>query len=213
MFIISTIGTRIEKIQRYLDGFGNQDEALVAMKGVDLEKLTALINKTTVQSVIALAISVERMDVIATSIPFVAEPRKLLACGVILNDDACLDALLARLTPDVLNAKTFRQHLNDNVPHYPSQDQKACWEIVLDLGEGVTEERSLAMILPKLHAAGADLMDDRFATIEGEIHLGQFAPGRIALATYRRQVLNAELHVLADEAAPAPAQPRARARL
>ncbi|HDR9280139.1 TPA: hypothetical protein QDB45_001661 [Burkholderia vietnamiensis] len=218
---LPTIGTRIEKIQRYLADerwpSPFRVEALMAMKGVDLETLTALINKETVYEIISLGSYVERKDVITTCISFVADPRKLLASGVILNDDACLDALLARLTPGVLNAKTYRQHLNKDVPYYPSHDQKACWEVVIDLDEDVpddvTDERFLTTILPKLHAAGADLMDDRFAPIEGQIHLGQFAPGRIALATYRRQVLNAELHALADEEAPEPAPSRTRARL
>ncbi|WP_186140358.1 hypothetical protein [Burkholderia gladioli] len=186
--------------------------AINRLETMPLDEVVPLINQQTAYGALSFGLESNRSDVLALTIPYV-DPERLLCVTAFLNDDACLDALLARLTPDVLNAKTYRQHLNQNIPHYPSHDQKACWEIVIDLDEDVPDERFLTTIFPKLHAAGADLMDDRFATIEGEIHLGQFAPGRIALAHYRRQMLAAELNVLADEAAAEPAQPRARARL
>ncbi|MCA8448925.1 hypothetical protein [Burkholderia vietnamiensis] len=186
--------------------------AINRLETMPLDEVAPLINQQTAYGALSFGLESNRSDVLALTIPFV-DPQRLLCITAFLNDDACLNALLARLTPDVLNAKTYRQHLNQNIPHYPSHDQKACWEIVIDLDEDVPDERFLTTILPRLHAAGADLMDDRFATIEGEIHLGQFAPGRSALAHYRRQMLAAELHVLADEAVPEPAPSRARARL
>ncbi|MCA8448927.1 DEAD/DEAH box helicase family protein [Burkholderia vietnamiensis] len=219
----------ITAIKQYLDRqngnpfnmFYTTMRGVKRMKTVDLEQVSALINETSVIDIAILASQAGRGDVMKRAIgaPCLDNPEQLLGEWRVLANPEGLDAVLARLTPDVLNAKTFPQNHGSHVPHYPSDEQKACWEIVLDPKVGETEERFLTSVLPKLHAAGADLMDDRFETEDAEIASSPWdigsdvTHGRSALAHYRRQMLAAELHALADEAVPEPAPSRARARL
>ncbi|WP_186043120.1 hypothetical protein [Burkholderia gladioli] len=67
--------------------------------------------------------------------------------------------------------------------------------------------------------AGADVMADRFQAGDAAIASGpklqvmDLPASRRALATFRHQTLVTELSAIADVAAPAPDQPRARRRL
>ncbi|WP_109482862.1 hypothetical protein [Paraburkholderia sp. C35] len=178
--------------------------------GVPLDEIVPLINRDTAAMAFSLATGfmTQRLDVVLHTIPFLDNPEQLLGNRCVLANSECLDALLARITPEVLNADSS-----------DGSWKVAHWENAIH-GHGVeqehTEEHYLNVILPRLHAAGADLMDDRFEGIIPQ-ERQPFAPdlpnGRIALATYRRQVLAAELHAIADEVATTPAQPRARKRL
>lgn len=179
----------------------------LAMLGTPLDEILPLINRDTAAMVCSFATIgfPNRHDVVLHTIPFLDDPVQVLGNRCVLANPECLDALLARLTPEVLNAKP-----NDDVW------KRANWEAAINSHEHDLEHY-LNVIFPKLHAAGADVMDDRFEQIHEGWTSHPFAPplhiGDVALKAYRRRVLAKQLHVLADEAAPAPTQPRARARL
>lgn len=140
------------------------------------------------------------------------DPWRLLTCHEVMLKDDAIDALLADVGRDVLNT---RIHHADDVG---KERQIAAWEIWIDRNRAIPQERFLTVILPKLHAAGADVMDDRFEE-DAAIRLdpwdigSDYSPGRRALATYRQLVLTAELHAIADAEAHAPVETRARRRL
>lgn len=182
--------------------------------GLPLDEIVPLINRDTAAMAFSLATGsmthfmTQRLDVVLHTIPFLDNPEQLLGDRCVLADPECFDALLARLTPEVLNADSS-----------DGSWKMAHWENAIQghgVGQEHTEEHYLNVILPRLHAAGADLMDDRFEGIIPQ-ERQPFAPdltnGRIALATYRRQVLAAELHAIADAEATTTVQPRNRRRL
>ncbi|MCA8448929.1 hypothetical protein [Burkholderia vietnamiensis] len=177
-------------------------QALV-MLGKPLDEILPLINRDTAAMVFNFATFgfANRHDVVLHTIPFLDDPVQLLGHECVLANPECLDALLARLAPEVLNAKLSVKVSN-----------RANWEAATDSHHD--QEHYLNVIFPKLHAAGADVMDDRFERIRKGYPFGpRLSMGEVALKAYRRRVLVKQLSALADEAAPAPAQPRARARL
>jgi len=180
------------------------------MKTVDLEQVTALIDDTSVLDIAILALKAGRVDVMkrAVGAPCLDKPEHLLGERCVFENPECLDALLARLTPEVLNADSG-----------DGSWRMARWENAIHghgLGQKHTVEHYLDVILPRLHAAGADLMDDRFEGIipqERQPFAPELPNGHVALDAYRRRVLAEQLHAIADAEAPVLAPPRARARL
>jgi len=179
------------------------------MKTVDREQVTALIDDTSVLDITILALKAGRVDVMkrAVGAPCLDNPEHLLDEPCALENPECLDALLARLPPEVLNADSGDGFW-----------RMAHWEKAIHghgVGQEHTVEHYLNVILPRLHAAGADLMDDRFEGIipqERQPFAPELPNGHVALDAYRRRVLAEQLHAIADAEAPS-AQPRARARL
>jgi hypothetical protein len=194
------------------------------MKTVDQEQVTALIDDTSVLDIAILALKAGRVDVMkrAVGAPCLDKPEHLLGERCVFENPECLDALLARLTPEVLNADSgdgfWRMAHWEKAIHGHGLGQKHTVEHYLDviLGQKHTVEHYLDVILPRLHAAGADLMDDRFEGIipqERQPFAPELPNGHVALDAYRRRVLAEQLHAIADAEAPALAPPRARARL
>lgn len=183
--------------------------AVLAMETVDVARVTSLITPQTAIQIMGLAVRAKRLDVMRQVMTVEQDPIKLLDCVDVALDDDAVDALLEHIHHDVLNTRL--NHTN----RWGVESSIAAWEVWIVKDRGITQERFIDVILPKLHAAGADLMDVRFEEEDDEVIASDewdiasdYTPGRRALATYR---LTSQLHALADEAAPA--QPRARARL
>ncbi|MCA8287578.1 hypothetical protein [Burkholderia vietnamiensis] len=208
----------VEAIRKWIAGrdpnvFIARVEAIVAMETVDVARIIPLIGSTTVILIMGLAVEAKRWDVMQRAMGAEKDPWRLLTCNEVLMKNDAIDALLAHVGRDVLNA---RMHHADDVGQ---ERQIVAWEIWIAHDRAIPQERFLTVILPKLHAAGADVMDVRFEEEDAAIALDQwdigsdYTPGRRALATYRRQVLAAELNAITDAEAQAPAEARARRRL
>ncbi|SDG93327.1 hypothetical protein SAMN05216466_106102 [Paraburkholderia phenazinium] len=131
-------------------------------------KVSSLVNATNADDVLRLAQETQRPDVMALTIPHVEKPVRLLKEPIVMLDDGCLGAVLARLSEDDLNAIAT---INGR--------EMTRWEVAIDLHRQIPQQRFIDVILPKMHAAGADVMDDRFTDFE--------TPGFSALAIYRRR--------------------------
>lgn len=147
------------------------------------------------EDVLRLARDMRRSDVMALAIPHVKRPKRLLNEAVVLMDDDCVDSLLARMSEDDLNAVAMVHG-----------ELIARWEAAIDANRHIPQDRWVDAILPRLHAAGADIMDDRFDDLEEDIHNGRLNPEE--LEPWLRAVLNFRHRTRENQSGKAGTQPR-----
>lgn len=202
------------------DRAGREAGAFEAMKTVDAAAVATLVAPATADEIVRMAFKAHRVDVVVVALPHLNDTSAVRMLDVQWITSTGMDALLARLGPAGLNGTIRGKRKSSASSTLPSAEFKAAWEVFLRIpGWSTDEDRCLTVLLPKLHAAGADVMADRFQAGDAAIASGpkrqvmDFPAGRRALATYRRQTLVTELSAIVDEVAPAPDQPRARRRL
>ena len=211
------------------DRAGREAGAFEAMKTVDAAAVATLVAPATADEIVRMAFKAQRVDVVVVALPHLNDTSAVRMLDVqwitstgmdAFEDVTFIDALLARLGPAGLNSTIRGKRKSSASSTLPSAEFKAAWEVFLRIpGWSTDEDRCLTVLLPKLHAAGADVMADRFQAGDAAIASGpkrqvmDLPAGRRALATYRRQTLVTELSAIVDAVAPAPDQPRARRRL